>query len=332
MITWKDIKYTTLQKMFSITGSSTTIPNDSATMEYVNAMPAAFNEALNLLSTAGKFIIREYQYVNYPAENTLGKDMFKTYSIVNDSLEFGASDAKSYYFKLQGKPTSCKLYCGETEVIDFYPLPDYTDPDYEEPNYNNFLVFKGNIPFPEVTVSEGEELPDLTPRLVIVADSPVNLMNPCFYPCTYKDDESVPPYEKYIRIRMDEVLDDFYQLAPAELYSLGYDGQNYIVADDYYQEADKTLVIQRSKPGIYIIHYRAYPKQVSLSTPDDTELPLDPEVASIIPLYMAAELYKDDDNSIATVYYNEFQVGREALSNGPMIPKREKFVTKSRWA
>lgn len=333
MITWKDIKYTTLQKMFSITGSSTVIPNDSATMEYVNAMPAAFNEALNLLSTAGKFIIKEYQYVNYPAQNCLGEDTFKTYTIISDSVEFKASDAKSYYFKLQGKPVSCKLYCGETEVIDFYPEPDPTDEEYVAPDYNSFLVFKGNIPFPEVEEpQEGEEPVDVTPRLVIEANSPVNLMNPCFYPCTYMDDASVPPYERYIRIKLSDVLDDFYQLAPAELYSLGYDGQDYIVADDYYQEVDKTLVIQRSKPGIYIIHYRAYPKPLDLNTPDDTELPLDPEVATIIPLYMASELYKDDDNAIATTYRNEAEVAREALSNGPMIPKREKFITKSRWA
>ena len=70
-VTWKDIKYTTLQKMFSITGASKEIPNDSASMEYINAMPQACNEALQLLSTAGKFIIKEFQYLNFPMENLL---------------------------------------------------------------------------------------------------------------------------------------------------------------------------------------------------------------------------------------------------------------------
>ena len=59
--TWGQIKYAALQKMFSITGSATTIPTDSSTMEYINAMPQAANEALQLLSTAGKLIIKEYQ-------------------------------------------------------------------------------------------------------------------------------------------------------------------------------------------------------------------------------------------------------------------------------
>jgi hypothetical protein len=71
---------------------------------------------------------------------------------------------------------------------------------------------------------------------------------------------------------------------------------------------------------------------ITLSTPDDYEMPLDPEVAALLPLYMASELYKDDDNAIATVYRNEAELGREALSNGPLLPKKEKFVTDSGWA
>jgi len=326
MITWKDIKYTTLQKMFSITGSSTNIPNDSATMEYVNAMPQACNEALQLLTTAGKFIIKEYQYINYPFDNMLGKDLFKTYSIVNDYKIFSVDGAKSYYFKLSGKPTSCKLFVGDREVIDFFP----TSEDEEEVvTVNGFQTFKGNVP--EVEWTEEEE-PSTIVSLRIDANYPVNVMNVCFYDCNFETDEDVPPYEKYIKIKMDDVVDDFYQIAPAELYDLGVSGDQYIVAEKYFQEADKTLVIERSRPGIYVIHYRAYPQHITLDTPDTTELSLDPEVAALIPLYMASQLYKDDDNSIATVYRNEFEVGREALSQGALIPKKEKFIPSSGWA
>ena len=323
MTTWKDIKYTTLQKMFSITGSVTAIPNDSATMEYVNAMPQACNEALQLLTTAGKFIIKEYQYINYPFKNMLGEDTFATYSVVNDTKSFVMDGAKSYYFKIAGNPISCKLFVGDREVVDFFPEPE----DEEEVvTVNGFQTFKGNVP--EVEWGEEEE-PSTVVSLVIVAKYPVNLMNVCFYDCEF---EKVPPYEKFIKIKMTDVLDDFYQIAPAELYDLGTSGDQYIVAEKYFQEADKTLVIERNRPGIYVIHYRAYPQQITLETPDDTELSLDPEVAALIPLYMASQLYKDDDNSIATVYRNEFEVGRDALSQEPLIPKKEKFVTSSGWA
>lgn len=322
MITWKDIKYTTLQKMFSITGNATAIPNDSATMEYVNAMPQACNEALQLLTTAGKFIIKEFQYVNYPFENMLGENMFKTYTVVNDSMTFSMLGAMSYYFKIMGKPTTCKLYVGDTEVIDFYP-------EENEIDTRMFTTFKGNITYPEPV--EGEE-PDLTVKLVIVAKSPVILKNVCFYDCEFESDKDVPQYEQYINIKMDDVLSDFYQLAPAELYDLGEAGNDYIVANDYFQEADKTLVIPRDKTGIFKIHYRAYPQRITLATPDDYEMPLDPEVADLLPLYMASAIYMDDDLSVATSYRNYFEVGRDALSQGALIPKKEKFVTSSGWA
>jgi len=325
MITWKDIKYTTLQKMFSISGSSTTIPNDSATMEYVNAMPAACNEALQLLSTAGKFIIKEFQYVNYPIDNLLGKDTFKTYSIIDDSKSFEIKGAKSFYFRIIGLPVSCKLYVGTHLVKDFYP--EVVDEDYEPIDYKVYTSVKGNITYP--TLDEGE---DDTVRLVIEASTPVNIANVCFYGCAFQTDAEVPPFEKYIRIKMSDVLDDFYQLAPAELYDLGTNGNEYIVADNYFQEADKTLVIQRDMPGIYVIHYRAYPQYITLETEDETELSLDPEVAALIPLYMASQLYKDDDNAIATVYRNEFQVAFDALSQGALVPKKEKFIPSSGWA
>lgn len=320
MITWKDIKYTTLQKMFSITGTATTIPNDSATMEYVNAMPAACNEALQLLTTAGKFIIKEYQYANYPFDNLLGKDTFKVYSVVNDSLSFSTEGALSYYFKIMGRPSSCKLFVGEHEVIDFYP-------EDNEINSRQFTTFKGNIVYP--TLEEGE---DDTVSLVVETIYPINVQNVCFYAASFESDEDVPPYEEYIRIKMDDVLDDFYQLAPAELYDIGVNGNQYIVANDYFQEADKTLVIPRKKEGIYLIHYRAYPQHLTLETEDETELALDPDVAALVPLYMASQIYKDDDMAIATQYRNEFEVGREALSQEALIPKKEKFVTSSGWA
>ena len=322
MITWKDIKYTTLQKMFSISGNTRDIPTDLSTVEYVNAMPAACNEALQLLTTAGKFIIKEFQYANFPFDNLLGKDTFKNYSIVNDSLTFSTKGALSYYFKIMGRPTSCKLYVGTHEVIDFYP-------EENEIDTRQYTTFKGNVPSPEW--EEDEEIDD-TVTLVVEAWTPINIQNVCFYGAAFEEDKDVPPYEKYIKIPMDEVLSDFYQLAPAELYNLGDSGNGYIVANDYFQEADKTLVLPRNKTGIYIIHYRAYPQQITLDTPDDYEMAIDPEVAALIPLYMASQLYKDDDNAIATVYRNEFEVGRDALSQGALIPKKEKFVTSSGWA
>ena len=46
-------------------------------------------------------------------------------------------------------------------------------------------------------------------------------------------------------------------------------------------------------------------------TPDDYEFKLDSTGAELLPLYMASQLYKDEDAGLAAIYRNEFEVGRE---------------------
>ena len=49
-MTWKDVKLAVLQKMFSADGI-TINENDESVREYMNAMPQAANEGLQLLCT-----------------------------------------------------------------------------------------------------------------------------------------------------------------------------------------------------------------------------------------------------------------------------------------
>lgn len=48
-------------------------------------------------------------------------------------------------------------------------------------------------------------------------------------------------------------------------------------------------------------------------TDDDDELDLPEDACVLIPLYIASQLYKDDDISQATAYRNEFEVGLQDL-------------------
>ena len=68
-MTWKDIKVATLQKMEAADGNE--IPTDDSVTDYVAAMPQAANEALLLLSTAGKFIIKSISIGHNPMENLI---------------------------------------------------------------------------------------------------------------------------------------------------------------------------------------------------------------------------------------------------------------------
>lgn len=54
-------------------------------------------------------------------------------------------------------------------------------------------------------------------------------------------------------------------------------------------------------------------KHITSETPINEEIELTEDACVLIPLYIASQLYKDDDISQATAYRNEFEVGLQNL-------------------
>jgi len=329
MTTWKDIKLATLQKMFSSNG--TTIQADSSTAEYIYAMPQAANEALQLLATAGKFIVKTLEIDVKPYTNLIGDTAgFKEYYIQGEghNMTFSAKGCHSLYLKVRGHANVSISYpyivhseeTGEDEVQLFEEVIEVSNKEYTS--------IKRILDNPDNDIV----------TIVVEASFPTDVKNIALYAekfeVTYDEEENpvydnVPDYERFIKYHMDKLLEDFYQLY--EIYYEGPDKPYYLQVSSYYQEADKTLVLQRSEPGTYTVYYKAYPSHITLDTPDDYELALDPEVATLLPMYMASQLYKDDDNSISTVYRNEWEVAFERLSQNSNAPHKEEFTSESGW-
>jgi hypothetical protein len=203
-MTWKEIKLATLQKMFAAEGSA--IPSDESTIDYIAGMPFVANEALQMLSTAGKFIQKSIQIEHEKSKN------------IND--------------------------------------------------------------------------------------------------CRYN---------------LKELAGDFFQLGENQVYYQNPDGTEYRQYSEYAKEGDSVLVLFGAETGTYTVYYRAYPEEITELTEDDYELPLDREVAVLLPLYMASQLYKDDDNGIATTYRNEFEVALERLSPTVYTRGYEEYTSESGW-
>lgn len=90
-------------------------------------------------------------------------------------------------------------------------------------------------------------------------------------------------------------------------------GGAYGAAEDWSLEADNILVLPGNAAGVYTLYYAAYPQVITKETADDVVLDIHPEAAVLIPLYMAAELYKEDELAMATVFRNEFEDGMEKM-------------------
>lgn len=121
---------------------------------------------------------------------------------------------------------------------------------------------------------------------------------------------------------------DFWRMNMPEVYKLTDDGdiQPYngcVLLGGHY------LRFPASAMGEFEYYYDAMPTEIKQDTPDETEIAIAPEAAVLIPLYMASELYKDDDLSTATYYRNEFEAGMALLRNN--VTGSSSFTSTTGW-
>lgn len=131
-------------------------------------------------------------------------------------------------------------------------------------------------------------------------------------------------------VDLKEYAKDLYQIQPNEAYLFGEDG----IAERYTKMktvGGDLLYLDGGNIGVYRIYYYAYPVKATSNTQGNTDMQLDPEVAVLVPLYMASQLYKDDDIAIATQYRNEFEVGRELLVKERNTSFGSKFSSVTGW-
>lgn len=306
-MTWKEIKIATLRKMFSAEGND--IPTDDATLEYVAGMPQAANEALQLLSTAGKYIVKKIEIAHIPLPNIIPDSIAKKiHRLIDSAMEFEGEGARAYYFEFLGKG-SLEVYVGGTLVETI-----------ELVSQKFFTPYRGII--------SNEDKEDVC--IKIETKYAASVKNIALYDVLFDTAEEVQSYAEKIKYNLSELAEDYYMMNSEEIY---YEGENpsYINTSNFFKEGNNILVLDRNVPGNYTVYYNAYPVQIIADTADDYELPLDPEVVALLPLYMASQLYKEDDIGLATTYRNEFEVARELLHGTPTAPSSEEFISESGW-
>ena len=304
MNTWYDLKLAVLQKMFS---ADDTIVVDESTTGYIAAMPHCANEGLALLATAGKFITKSVKIAQLDIQNLVSDSISNPIHEFSDGYSYETSEGQSYYFEASGTGT-CEIYVDDV-------LTDTV-----------IIESKGYEPFKGL-IDNATQKPV---RFEFITSFPMAIKNVAIYKENFDDPENVVPFTDKVKYDMAALAPDFFMIDPQGIY---YEGayQTYLQTSDFYQEGTKTLVLDRDMIGSFTIYYRAYPEQITSDTEDNYELPIDPEVYALLPLYMASQLYKDDDNGIATAYRNEFEVGFERLVNSANLSAYEEFTSESGW-
>lgn len=133
-----------------------------------------------------------------------------------------------------------------------------------------------------------------------------------------------------VMVDLASIVDDFFQMKPDGIYFTETNGNTFRCFGQEYIDND-LLLLDGKKTGVYRIYYHAYPKKATAETKGTEDMQLDPDVAVLVPLYMASQLYKDDDIAVATQYRNEFEMGREDLTRERNGRTTGEFISTTGW-
>lgn len=131
-------------------------------------------------------------------------------------------------------------------------------------------------------------------------------------------------------VALAELAPDFWRPGEPEAYRLAGDGG--VAPAGGFAFAAGRLLVPPGWQGEYEVWYDAAPPRLTADTPDGEELPVEDQAAAILPLYMASQLYKDDDTALATAYRNEFEAARAALRPVSAGVRAESWASLDGWA
>lgn len=316
--TWGEIQIESLKKMFlnntSIFQSELAqMREDNKYKIYLNAMPQACNEGIAECLKRSRPYIKTFEFTQYPPMSVSGNG-YKTVTFDGEHDYIYESDGGlAYYFEVDNV---ANIF---VEVYEDGEWVRKSTVENRKSNPGKFIEYKGFITNPDKK----------RVRLVFGGVIPYHIRNIAIYNKNYNlgDNKTdyIPDYKPYNVYELNKLVKDFYKIEKLyhedELHEL-------MNRNDYIMQDDKTLVIDDKLTGNFILKYQPYPQKITLETDDDTKIQLEDEVALILPLYIASQLYKDDDIAMATMYRNEFET---ALENRYPRHNDLKFVNKSGW-
>ena len=313
--TWGQIKLESIKKMFLNNDNIyekdlRSMKTDNKYKIYINAMAQAANEGIAECVKRARPRIKTFTFTQLPIENYL-QNNFQTKYYLGDEISYENENGTAYYFEIDNKGIVDVYYLDENNI---WTLQETIENSGSAPGeftaYKNFSNNKGI-------------------KLVFKGSSVYSYRNVALYNRNYNIDNGnikfIPDYKPYYIYDIYSLIPDFYKID--KLYFENYNHE-LINRTDYILEDGHTLVIDDKLIGNFILKYQSYPAKIDDDTDDDDEIDLPDEVVCLLPLYIASQLYKDDDIALATAYRNEFEV---AIDN--IYPRKDdtKFVSKTGW-
>lgn len=132
------------------------------------------------------------------------------------------------------------------------------------------------------------------------------------------------------RFDMNKYADDFRSFTD-EVYIQTDKGRERLYG--YVTEAASVLVLPAWIEGEITVYYNPLPQYISQYISDDEEIRLLPMASTLLPLYIASQLFKDDDMRLAVQLRNEFEAGLARMSSliSSDRKNKESFASVTGW-
>lgn len=308
--TWGEIKSETLKKMFSYSnnGAIATTGNE----DYLLAMPEVANYALRDLAANCRPLVRRYSLSHVPVPNMLGDTVtqFRFVQSVGDDIIYTAGDPKAFYFEVDNPCTAVLELLDNGSAVPIRTITHASKGAFTA--YSDLIANTGTI------------------RLRFVGGNAYNIRNVAFYGVPFPSAADIPPYTRSDRYNLKTLIGATFMKLPPNAVTVTGDGA-YRKNDEYLWEDDCTLVIDHFAVAQYDILYNAYPTKITSTTEESFVLELSDEALDIVPLYMAGQLFMEDNPGMATSWLNQYAVRRAELSNDQEPLGRNEWHSETGW-
>lgn len=313
--TWGEIQILSIQKMFlnntTITTSDlSTMLTDRKYKLYLNSMPAVANEGLLRLMSVGKPLIKKYTLTYNIPDTIYDYQSYDTFSVTNEDVEIEGAMSKACYFEINDDAT-IEIY---KNVSDVWTLLETID---------NVSTVAGSYDTYQRLINNDD---DEEIKIVFKASDYIyNVRNVAMYNINFRYEDGIYVNARKQKYDLNDLIDDFYSIVSVEHEKNDEKGH---YDSDFLLEGDNTLIIDSSRQGNFIITYKAYPTKITSTTSTSYKFTMPSEMISLLPLYIASELYKDDDISLATIWRNQFEI---SLSEINIIEEPIEFANNNNW-
>lgn len=308
MLNWGQLKLLALKK---IDPSIDSLASTRNTRDYLKSMVSVANRGLKDLSTAGKYITKKHDITQNPIESIIRTtdNAMNFFQHLKDDVTYIGDGATSYYFEVNNT-AEVYIYVGDELLLKI-----------NNTIKGKFTPYKGFILNPNKKPV----------RMVFGGQYPYNYRNFAMYDINFETKDDIWEYVPQKRYDLRELTKDFYRLVTTDVVlETGFDDIRYQKSDDYFWEGDSVLVLNGFQRGAWGIHYYSYPQEITDDTPDNTNIELDPEVAELLVIFMASELYFEESPSKATQFRNQYESGKEQLRPSINYGKSE-FIDVQGW-